>query len=61
LKEPYRSYLNEAAVPVFQGGAASKANVEGECFPPQRKLKKKKDLLSEKLSGEFQVFPEIRS
>jgi len=39
----------------------SEANVEGEYFPPQRKLRKKKDFLLEEQSEEFQVFPETRS
>ncbi|MFQ5835351.1 MAG: hypothetical protein ACE5HR_05455, partial [bacterium] len=35
-EEPYISHLNESALQVLNfGGAASKASVEGGCFPPR--------------------------
>ena len=37
----------------------SEANVEGEYFPPQRKLRKKKDLLFEERSDLLCVFQEF--
>jgi len=45
---------------LFAGGAASETSVEGECFPPQGKVRKKKGVVSDEQSEEFHVFPETK-